>query len=417
MAHVGHRLPDASDSPASHPMVSHPMAGPAPLEPPEEWAVLREKCPVARVRLPSGDEASLITRYDAVKQMLSDTRFGRQLAAPDAARISDTDSGGVFNSEMSEVIPQRGPGHDRWRRLVSRWFTARRMIALRPWIEATADALIDEMVTGGQPADLKSALGFPLPVTVICGMLGVPAADRDRLARWSDAMLNMTRYSQAEMDAAQSEFASYMAGHIAAKRAQPGDDLLSELIVATDAGGRGLSEAQLIATGQALLIAGHETTANMIGKMVAMLLADRRRWERLLANRSLVRTAVEEALRFDVNLGFGMVRYVDTDVEIGGALIRRGTTVVCDMAAANRDETAFDAADTMDLTRSPNPHLAFGVGPHSCLGQALARTELQAVLDVLLRRLPTLELAVPATQLSRVEGLVVSGLSEVPVRW
>src|SRR5258708_15578205 len=137
-----------------------------------------------------------------------------------------------------------------------------------------------------------------------------------------------------------------------------------------------------------LLVAGHETTANAIGKMVAMLLADRRRWEQLLADRSLVRSAVEEALRFDANLGFGMPRYLDDDVEIAGTRLPRGTTVLCDMAAANRDEMAFDRADQMDLSRSPNAHLTFGAGPHSCLGQALARTELQTVLDVLLRRLP-----------------------------
>lgn len=393
------------------------MARPAALEPPAEWAVLRKQWPVARVRLPSGDEAALITRYEAVRQLLSDTRFGRLLNAPDAARIADTESGGLFNNEMATVLPQTGPEHERWRRLVGKWFTARRMVALRPGIQAMANHLIDEMVRSGPPADLRAALGFPLPVWVICDMLGVPSTDRDKFAHWSDVMLNMTRYTQADMEAAHSEFAGYMAGHITAKRAKPADDLLSELINATDAAGRGLSEAELIATGQGLLVAGHETTANMIGKMVAMLLADRQRWDQLLADPSLVRTAVEEALRFDANLGFGMVRYIDADVKVGDATIRRGTTVVCDMAAANRDETAFDAAGDMDLTRSPNPHLAFGVGPHSCLGQALARTELQTVLEVLLRRLPTLRLAVPPTELRRVEGLVVSGLEEVPVGW
>jgi cytochrome P450 len=208
-----------------------------------------------------------------------------------------------------------------------------------------------------------------------------------------------------------------MANHVAAKRKAPAEDLLSELSTAVDTAGNKMTDAQLIATGQGLLVAGHETTANMIGKMVAMLLAEHDRWESLVNDRSLVRQAVEEALRFDANLGFGMVRYIDQEIEVGEGKIPSGTTVVCDMAAANRDETAFTDAGEMDLTRSPNPHLAFGVGPHSCLGQALARTELQAVLDVLLRRLPSLELAVPADDLRRVEGLVVGGLSTVPVRW
>jgi cytochrome P450 len=397
--------------------LNYPLPRPGALEPPEQWATLRRQCPVARVTMPSGDEVSLVTRYGDVKQVLSDRRFGRRLDAPGAARIADTETGGLFNNEMASVLPQSGEGHLRWRRMLGRWFTARRMTALRPRIEAMADHLIDAMVEQGPPADLKASLAFPLPVWVICDLLCVPEADRDRFAYWSDCMLNLTRYTGEEMDAAQAEFDEYMAGHIAVRRAEPGDDLLSELIVATDPEGRGLSEVELVATGQGLLVAGHETTANMIAKMVAMLLADRRRWERLLADRSLVRSAVEEALRFDTNLGLGMVRYIDQDVEIGDTLIADGTTVLCDMAAANRDETAFDDADEMHLTRSPNPHLAFGAGVHACLGQALARTELQTVLDVLLDRLPSLELAVPAENLQRVEGLVVGGLRGLPVGW
>lgn len=397
--------------------LDYPLPRPSALEPPVEWTQLRQQCPVARVAMPSGDEASLLTRYADVRQVLSDPRFGRQLDAQDAARLSATESGGLFNSETAATLPQTGAGHLRWRRMVSKWFTVRRMTALRPGIEAMAEQLIDAMVEHGQPADLKARLAFPLPVWVICDLLGVPDADRDRFAYWSDAFLNLTRYTQAETDAAQAEFAEYMATHLAAKRAALGEDLLSELIVATDAEGRGLTEAELVATGQALLVAGHETTANMIGKMVAMLLVDRRRWEQLLADRSLVRSAVEEVLRFDANLGFGMPRYLNEEVEVGGALLPRGTTVLCDMAAANRDEDAFDGADEMNLGRSPNPHLTFGAGPHSCLGQSLARTELQAVLDVLLRRLPSLDLAVAARDLRRVEGLVVGGLREVPVRW
>ena len=166
-----------------------------------------------------------------------------------------------------------------------------------------------------------------------------------------------------------------------------------------------------------LLVAGHETTANMIGKMMAMLLSDRSRWEQLLADPSLVRTAVEEALRYDANAGFGMIRYLTEDVEVSGGVLPAGTTAVCSMASANRDENVFDAAVEMDLTRSPNLHLSFGAGPHSCIGQPLARAELQVVLEVLLRRLPTLELAVPAAELRPVEGLAVGGLREVPVKW
>jgi cytochrome P450 len=413
VAHVREQIPDNDlDFP-----LNYPLERSAPLVPPPEWETLRDQYPVARVRLPSGDEAALVTRYNDVRQMLSDPRFGRLLTAPGAARLADTESGGLFSDKSSAVIPQTGPGHQRWRRLLSRWFTARRMAALRPGIEAMAHRLIDEMTAAGPPADLKAGLAFPLPVWVICDILGVPDSDRDKFAHWSDTMLSLTRYTQAEMDTARAEFTAYMARHIQARRADPKDDLLSELITASNADGEGLSEPELVATGRGLLLAGHETTANMIGKMVAMLLSDRGRWERLLADRSLVRTATEEALRFDSDLGFGMVRYIDADIEVGGTPVSSGTTLVSDMAAANRDETAFEDAGHMDLTRSPNPHLSFGTGPHSCLGQALARTELQAVLGVLLERLPSLDLAVPAAELRRIEGLAVTGLRELPVTW
>ncbi|MGI5270265.1 cytochrome P450 [Nonomuraea sp. CA-218870] len=397
--------------------LSYPIPSDAALEPPAEWAELRGECPVARVKLPSGDQATLLTRHEDVKQVLADPRFTRLLTAPDAARLSATDDGGLFNSEMAQILPDGGEEHLHWRRLVGKWFTAKRMAALRPAMAEIAERLVDDMVKRGAPGDLRADLGFPLPVYVICDMLGVPAEDRERFSYWSDTLLNLTRYEKAEIDAAQHEFFQYMSAHLAAKRAEPGDDLLSELIAAGGPEEGGLSELQVLVTGMGLLVAGHETTANMIGKMVAMLLADRTRWERLLEDPSLIRTAVEESLRMDANSGFGLPRYLSEGIEVGGTALPRGTTVVCSMAAANRDESVFDAADEMDLARKPNPHLAFGAGAHSCLGQALARTELQVVLEVLLRRLPSLELAVSPAELERVEGLAVGGLRTVPVRW
>jgi cytochrome P450 len=396
-------------------LLPYPIPNDAALDPPAEWEELRAKCPVAHVRFPSGDRATLLTRYDDVRQVLSDPRFGRGSEAEDAAQMSD--SGGVFNSMLAMALPQTGEAHQQWRRLLNRWFTAKRMAALRPRIAEMTERLVDEMLEQGAPADLKAALGFPLPVWVICDMLGVPDTDRDRFSHWSDLLLNLTRYTREEVAVGEAEFFEYMGGHIAAKRANPGDDVLSELIAVSEAEADPWPDTKLIATGLGLLIAGHETTANMIGKMVVMLLSDRHRWEQLLTDPSLVRTAVEETLRLDTNSGFGMVRYLDEDVDVSDGRIPNGTTVVCSMAAANRDERVFDHAAEMDLTRSPNPHLAFGTGPHSCLGQALARTELQVTLEVLLRKLPTLELAVPAEELQRVEGLAVGGLREVPVRW
>lgn len=400
-------------------ILDFPFRAPTSLEPPTEWAQLRQTCPLAPIRLASGDQAVLLTRYDDVKQVLSDPRFSRQLDAADAARVTAQESGGVFGKNDEVAAVSSGEGHQRWRRIVSRSFTAKRMLALKPRIERMAEELIDAMQRQGSRAELVGSLGFPLPVWVICELLGVSDSDRDKFAYWSNTMLSLTQYTQQEIDAAQKEFAAYLCDHIAAKRQSPGEDLLSELITVVDSADGQLSERELLFTAQGLLVAGHETTANMIGKMVAMLLADRSRWEALLADPSPahVRTAVEEALRFDANPGIGMPRYISADLEVSSGKLPRGTTAICAMAAANRDEHTFAHADEMDLRRAPNVHLTFGVGPHSCLGQALARTELQTVLSVLLRRLPTLELDIPAAELPRREGLIIGGLEEVPVRW
>ncbi|RII20581.1 Cytochrome P450-SU2 [Streptomyces sp. YIM 130001] len=397
----------------------YPLAQSGALDAPADWQRLRSQCPVASVELPSGDEATLLTRHEDVRALLADPRFARPTAQDGAARLAPGGTGGgaVAPGEADALsLPAKGEPHQQWRRQVSKWFTAKRMTALRPGMTRTAEGLVDDMIAAGAPADLKAHVGFLLPVYVICDMLGVPAQDRDRFSHWSDALLSITRFTEEETARAQTEFVQYMSGHIDAKREHPTDDLISTLI-RDSADGHGLSDKELRATAMGLLVAGHETTANMIGKMIAMLLADRGRWERLLAEPNLVRTAVEEALRFDTNLGFGLRRYLTEDAEVGGATLPGGTTVICSMPAANRDADVFDDAEQMDLGRSPNPHLNFGAGPHSCLGQALARTELQVVLEVLLRKLPTLELAVPVEDLTRVEGLLVGGLRTVPVRW
>lgn len=403
---------ETSDAP-----ISYPLARSGALEPPEEWQDLRERCPVAKVAMPSGDEAYLLTRYADVRTVLSDPRFGRLGQDEGATRITDTESGGIFNDGPGQILPQTGEGHMRWRRMLSKWFTAKRMAALRPEIEAMSDRLIDQMIEQGQPADLKAALGFPLPVWVICTLLGVPDSDRDKFSYWSDAFLNLDRFSEQQTKQAQHEFVAYLLDHVQQKRADPGDDILGTLITDAEAAGEPISDAVLVATGQGLLVAGHETTANMIGKMTATLLAERGRWEQLLGDRSLIRSAVEEILRSDTNLGFGMTRYLTDEVELSEESVAAGTTLVCDMSAANRDGRVFDRPEELDLTRTPNPHLTFGVGPHSCLGQMLARTELQVVLEVMLRRLPGLRLAVDPSALRRIDGLIVGGIEEVPVSW
>ncbi|MEV0648455.1 cytochrome P450 [Phytomonospora sp. NPDC050363] len=392
----------------------YPFPVPEGIAPPGEWAELRQGCPVAHVRLPSGDQATLLTRYDDVRRVLSDPRFPRDLTAPDAARLTTSR---VVVFEEASPIPMSGEGHQRWRRLIGRWFTVRRMLRLKPRIEAMAEHLVDEMTEHGPPADMVAALNFPLPVWVICEILGVPDSDRDKFSHWSSTRLSFGRYSAEEIETATGEYAEYFTAHIAKKRADPGDDLLSELANVVDAEDGRLSEVELLATGQGLLMAGHETTSNQLGKMFAQLLADRTRWEALLADTGLVRTAVEETLRMDAMSPFGLPRYLTEPFEVGGETLPAGTTVITSLAAANRDADAFADAEQIRLDRSPNTHIAFGVGPHSCIGQALARTELQAVLDVVLRRLPTLDLAVPVEKLPRREGMLVGGLEALPVKW
>ncbi|WP_069815482.1 cytochrome P450 [Streptomyces sp. TP-A0874] len=395
----------------------YPLKAPSALAPPEPWETLRQSCPVARVTLPSGDEAALLTRYADVRTALSDPRFSREgLARPDAARVSAGGSEGIFNSPMARTLNEVGQA--RWRSMVGKYFTAKRMAALRPDMEAVAGRLVDAMTERGAPADLVAGLAFPLPVYVICRMLGVPESDCELFKGWSDTFLNTTRYTRAETEAAYREFAAYMAALVREKRAEPGEDLISVLLTGDGGAGEPMPEDALVATGQALLLAGHETTVGFISLMVAHLLSDRSRWERLLAEPSLIRHAVEESLRFDPNgSSFGMLRYTHEDVELSGRVVTAGTTVVCSMAAANRDETAWENAGEMDLSRSPNRHLTFGAGPHSCLGQPLARTELQVVLGVLLNRLPTLRLAVDAAELRAQDGLLTAPLRELPVAW
>jgi cytochrome P450 len=363
-----------------------PFHGDTALEAPGEWAALGQRCPLARVRLPSGDEATLLTRHEDVRRLLSDTRFGNVLRADGTARLADEEAGGVFGSDMAMAIPAHGSEHARGRRTVSRWFTAERMAAQQPGIEAVAEKLVDDMVSHGHPADLRAHLAFPLPVWVICDLFGVPAADHDRFAYWSDVMLNLTRPGRDRAGAGRLRRLHGRAGVRQAHRpqrrpAQRSGDRVRRRRTAPVRTGTGLHRP-----GPADRRARDHH--QLIGTMVALLLADRRRWERLLADPSLVPLAVEEALRFDAEPGIGVPRYLDRPAEAAGA-----------------------------LRSSRNPHLAFGAGPYACLGRELARTELRTVLHVLLRRLPSLELAAPTADLRRLEGLAVGGLSEVPVRW
>ncbi|MER6085793.1 cytochrome P450 [Streptomyces sp. NPDC001833] len=413
-------LPGRPESGSGCPVApAYPFPFDHPLRPPTEWARLREPgCPIPEVTVrASGDTVRVLTRYEDVRTALSDERrFDRDLSIGGAARLTADETGGPF------AIPDRsgplssGAAHQRWRRLVNRHFTAKRMTALQPRIREIAHSLVDDMESGPHPADLASAFAFPLPVQVIGALLGAPAEHWDRFSYWSQLLFSLDRYSAEEIRTGHDDFTAYMRELVTRLREKPGDDLLSELAT-TSGTDEGMPEDELVLTGKLLLAAGHETTSAMIGKITAILLEDRTRWERLKDDRSLLPTAIEELLRYDVNRGVGLPRYLNEDVDLDGRTIPARTTVVTVLPAANRDETVFPAADRLDFTRSPNPHLAFGAGPHSCLGQSLARTELRVAFETLFDRLPDLRLAIPAEELQHRQGQITGSLREIPVMW
>ncbi|MCG0286888.1 cytochrome P450 [Streptomyces sp. PSAA01] len=383
------------------PLGDFPFVAEHPLEPPKEWAALRaEGCPVPELTLrSSGEPVRVLTRYADVHTMLSDPRFPRD------------------RSEAGPDGTGTGERHQRWRRLVAQTLTAKRVTALRPRIVAIAHALVDTMEAGPKPADLWAGFAYPFPVRVVGALLGVPEQDWDRFSYWSGALFGQDRYGERETRTARHELSTYLGEQLARKRREPGDDLLSKLIEITDTADRRLPEAVFVQIMQGLMHAGHETTSSVIGKLVPVLLDDRSRWQRLLDDRALIRPAVEELLRFDVNRGPGMPRYLTEDMELDGEVIPKGSTTLSVVASANRDERMFSDPDQLDLTRSPNRHLAFGAGAHSCVGQSLARTELQVALEVLLARLPGLDLAVPSAELARREGVLTDSFEQVPVVW
>ncbi|TDC60846.1 cytochrome P450, partial [Streptomyces hainanensis] len=284
----------------------------------------------------------------------------------------------------------------RLRRLVAPAFTRRAIEGLRPSVQAHTDALIDAVYPAGE-ADLLAALALPLPLRVICDLLGLPASAGAQIASWTDALLIPGR-PRAILDAMRQAEAQ-LRDVITHKRRHPADDLLSTLIEARDADDR-LTEDELVSLAFILLAAGHDTTASMVCNGILALLDPRMHWERLLAQPALLSTAIEELLRFDGPLPLAIRRFATADLELGGVHIAAGDSVLLSLAAANRDPRHFPCADEVVLDRAPNPHLSFGRGTHRCLGIPLARLQADVVFATLLRRTPKIELAVPTSQLT-----------------
>jgi cytochrome P450 len=388
--------------------VAYPFNEPGGLELDQAYAAAREAPGLIKVRMPYGEPAWLATRYADAKLVLGDLRFSRASALEhDEPRLSPS-------QQDSGILSMDPPEHTRLRKLVAKAFTQRRVEVLRPRVRELADGLIDELLANGAPVDLVEYFALPLPVAVICEMLGVPAADRPLFRVWSDNALSTSSLTAEEHAASREELRAYMSGLIAQRRAKPADDLMTALIAARDEHDR-LSELELIDMCGGILIAGHETTATQIPNFVHVLLENPEQWEELRSHPDRIPAAVEELTRF-VPLGAasGFARYATEDVEVGGALVRAGEPVMVAIGAANRDALRFETPEDLRFDREENPHIGFGHGAHHCMGAQLARLELQEALRVLTGRLPGLHLAGEITWKTQ---MMVRGPRRMPVGW
>jgi cytochrome P450 len=306
------------------------------------------------------------------------------------------------------------------RGLVTRAFTARRIELLRPYAQEVCDELLDAMAAGPRPVDLNEALAFPLPILVICKLLGIPPEDRDKFRSLVDGFLSVTKLPADEVERCRTGLWDYLVELIQYKRSHPGsDDLISGLIRIRDEDDNRLSDHELHHWSRALLIAGYVTTASQIGTGTAVLLHRQDLVNEIRADFTLVPSAVEELLRTQImGSSIGTLRYVLEDIELAdGTILRKGASVLLSEESANMDESVFDDPFSLDIRRKENHHMTFGAGIHYCVGAALARMELQVATESLLRRLPGIRLAVPAAMLPRSIGGFMEGFSEVPVTW
>ncbi|MFH8475833.1 cytochrome P450 [Streptomyces sp. NPDC018000] len=383
------------------------------LDVPPEFADLRAKCPVQRVELPYGGEGWLVTRQVEVKTALGDSRFSR--AATVQADVPRTQA---WLNPGGDILSLDPPEHSRIRRLISGAFSRRNVELWRPRIEELVGELVAGMRAAGPPVDLVDSFSMPLPITLICEMLGVPASDQHFFQRFSELVFSGVGVPAEDVEAAADALTSYLAERIARHRAEPQDDLLSELIAARDEDEGRLSEEELVTLGVTILAAGHETTANAIANSVLTLLVDGL-WTELAEHPERIDTAVEELLRF-IPLGGSesLPRIAAEDVTLGDVTVREGEAVFPAMVSANFDEAVFTDPQVLNLERSHNPHLAFGFGPHFCPGAQLARTEVRVVLATLLQEFLDPRLAVPQTEVPwREDTALIRGPRHLPVTW
>ncbi len=377
------------------------------IDPHPAYAALRTEEPVRELALPDG-KAWLISRYADVRAAFVDPRLSKDWRWTLPADQRE----GQPAAPIPMMILMDPPDHTRLRKLVGRSFTVRRMNDLQPRVEEITQELLDALPAEG-PVDLMRQYAFLVPVLVICELLGVPAEDRDMFSAWSSVMVDDS--PQEEKFAAMGSLNGYLAELIERKRTEPDDALLSGLLAVSDADGDRLSSEELVAMATLLLIAGHETTVNLIGNGVLALLTHPEQRARLQADPSLITSAVEEFLRFESPVSNAPMRFASEDVEYSGVTIPAGSTVMLGLAAANRDPEWLEDPERLDITRDSSSGVFFGHGIHFCLGAQLARTEGRVAIGKLVAQRPDLALAVDPSELVYRESTLVRGLSRLPV--
>ncbi|WP_427921476.1 cytochrome P450 [Streptomyces sp. cg40] len=383
--------------------------GSCPFSPPPAYTDAAREAAVTRAALPDGTACWLVTGYDEVRAVLADARFSADARTPGFPFLSAGQR--ELATAKPSFIRMDDPEHARLRRMVSKDFLVRRIEELRPGIQDIVDRAVDRMTEGRTSADLVADFALPIPSLVICLMLGVPYEDHEVFQSLSRTLLD-NRTTRPEAERAHTELMGYLAELARHKRGHPADDILSRLAARED-----LTAQETASLGFLLLVTGHESTANMTAVSVLALLQRPDQAALLRADPALVRGAVEELLRHLTIIHLGLGRAATETVRVGGVTIPAGDGVICMLSTANRDRQLFGEADDLDLTRDARRHVAFGYGIHQCLGQTLARVELQTVLATLLRRLPGLRLAVPADQLAYNQDTIVYGLRALPVTW
>lgn len=383
------------------------------------YARWRAESPVCRLSLLDKQGGWLIARYDDAAMVLKDERFtterAKALTPEQVAKLPWVPK--AFRALERNMLSLDGPDHTRLRNLVHKAFTPRLIENLRVRIQTLTDEFLDAVASKGR-MDLIADFALPLPVTIIADMLGVPVGDRHRFHRWSSALMAVSTSTWGKLKAlpAITAFLRYIRKLVKAREDEPRDDLTTALVRAREDEDR-LSEDELMAMIFLLLIAGHETTVNLIGNGVLALIEHPEQLDRLRSEPELIKTAIEEFLRYDSPVQIGSERYAREDLEIAGVAIRRGEMVFPVIGSANRDERQFERADLLDIARDPNRHLSFGLGSHYCVGAPLARMEGQIAINTLLRRMPDLKLAVPRHKLRRRGGMGLHGLEALPVEF